>query len=109
MALTTAPTCQHEIEPNRRCGSPALRRMRYCYFHQRAHRRNARIVAEQARQRWFESVNTNDPKAVQRALAEVIRRLGSGSVRHSKAGAILQQLQDASARLRAAAVASPEC
>lgn len=83
--------------------------MRYCYFHQRAHQRNARKLAEQARQRWFESVNTNDPKAVQRALAEVIRRLGSGSLGHYKAGVILHQLQDASARLRAAAAASTEC
>jgi hypothetical protein len=103
MALTTASTCQFEIEPNRRCGSPALRRMRYCYFHQRAHKRNARKLAERARQRWFESVNTNDPKAVQRALAEVVWHLASGSIDPDKVGVMLHELQEASDRLRAAA------
>lgn len=103
MALTTAPTCQHEIEPNRRCGRPALRKMRYCYSHQRDHNRNARKLAERVRQRWFESLNTNNPKAVQRALAEIARRLASGLIDPEKAAAMLYQLQAASAGLQAPA------
>ena len=103
MALTTAPTCQHQIEPNRRCGRPVLRRMRYCYSHQRDHNRNARKLAERVRQRWFESVNTNNPKAVQRALAEIVRRLASGLIDPEKAGAMLYELQAARASLQAPA------
>lgn len=103
MALTTASTCQHQIEPGRRCGRPALRRMRYCYSHQRDHKRNARKLAERARQRWFESVDTNDPRAVQRALAEIVRRLASGSIDLTKAGAMLYQLHAASVSLGTAA------
>ncbi|MGC1374117.1 MAG: hypothetical protein WA824_18425 [Candidatus Sulfotelmatobacter sp.] len=99
MALTPAPTCQYQVEPDRRCGRPALRGMRYCYSHQRDHRRNARKLAERARQRWFESVDTSDPRAVQRALAEIVRRLSSGSIDPSKAGAVLYQLHAASVRI----------
>lgn len=103
MALTSAPTCQYQIEPGRRCGSPALRKMRYCYFHQPGHQRNARKLAERARQPRIETVDTNDPKAVQRALAEIVNRLASGSISLHKVGAILRKLQAASVRLRAAA------
>jgi hypothetical protein len=72
--------------------------MRFCYTHQRAHKRNARKLAERARQRWFESVNTNDAKAVQKALAEILRRVALGLVDHTKAGAMLRLLQVASVR-----------
>jgi hypothetical protein len=102
MALTTAPTCQYQVQANRRCGRPALRKMRYCYTHQRDHKRNARKLAERARQRWFESVDTNDPKAAQRALAEILRRLASGSIDLNKAGAMLHELQTASVGRQAA-------
>ncbi|MFY9744365.1 MAG: hypothetical protein WAK21_20360 [Candidatus Sulfotelmatobacter sp.] len=72
--------------------------MRYCYAHQRDHQRNARKLAERARQPWFESVDTNDPRAVQRALAEIVRRLASGSIDLTKAGAMLHELHAASIR-----------
>jgi hypothetical protein len=77
--------------------------MRYCYLHQRDHKRKARKLAERSRQRWFESVNMNDAKAIQKALAEIIRRLALGSVDLNKAGAMLQELQIASIRLQNAA------
>jgi hypothetical protein len=99
MALTTALTCQYEIEPTQRCGRPALRRMRYCYFHQRDHKRNSRKRAERAHQRWFESVNKNDPAAIRRALAEILRRLSLDQIDHDKAGQMLFELQTAALTL----------
>jgi len=110
MALTTAPTCQYEIEPNRRCARPALRKMRYCYSHQRDQKRKPRKLAERARQHWFESVNMNDAKAIQKALAEIMRRLALGLIDHNKAGAMLHKLQVATAWLQHATCAnSIEC
>lgn len=76
--------------------------MRYCYLHQRAYKRVAKKRAERARQRWFESVDMSDPRAVQRALAEVMRRLISEQVNPQKAGQMLFELQTASLRLRTA-------
>jgi hypothetical protein len=77
--------------------------MRYCYSHQRDHKRNARKLAERARQRWFESVAMNDPKAIQKALAEIVRRLASESIDLTKAGAMLHELHAASIRTGTAA------
>lgn len=80
---------------NRKCARPALRRLRYCYFHQRAHERAARKASERARQRWFDTVRLDDPRAIQRALHETIRRLLAGEIGTRKAGQILDKLQAA--------------
>ena len=58
-------------------------------------------MAERVRQTWFESVELDDPKAVQKALCEVIRRLVSGQIEHKKAGQLLYRLQTAIANRKA--------
>jgi hypothetical protein len=85
-----------------RCGSPAMRGTRHCYYHQLAPARRARKNAEHARQRWFESASLEDAASVQRALAEVMTRLLSGDIAHKQAGQILFKLQTASLNLRSA-------
>jgi hypothetical protein len=93
MGTKAAATCQHQTEEGSQCGRPALRRLRYCYFHQREHARAARRTAERARQRWFDSVALDDPNEVQRALREIMRRILSGQIEHKKAGQMLYKLQ----------------
>jgi hypothetical protein len=81
-----------------RCGSPAMRRARYCYSHKRAHGQKARKIAERKRQRWFESAPLGDSASVQRALTQVLNRLLSGEIDHKQAGQILTKLQSVTAK-----------
>jgi hypothetical protein len=69
-----------------RCGSPAIRRTRYCYSHKREHGQKAKKIAERARQRWFESAPLGDYKSVKRALTRVLNRLLAGEIDHQHAG-----------------------
>jgi hypothetical protein len=100
MKATTVPLCQHWMDNTTHCGSPAMRGTRYCYNHRLAHARVARKNAERARQRWFESAPLRDLSSVQRALAQVMSRLLSGTISYKCAGQILYKLQTASANLR---------
>ena len=85
--------CQHVKKDGIRCGSPAMREKRYCFFHQRDREHEARRRAEHLRQRWFESVDLNDAKAVQRALGEVVLRILEGRIEGKKAAEILNRLR----------------
>jgi hypothetical protein len=100
MEKATVLLCQHWKDNATRCGSPAMRGTRHCYYHQLAPARGARKNAEHTRQRWFDSVSLDDAASVQRALAEVLTRLLSGNIDHGRAGQILYRLQTASANLR---------
>jgi hypothetical protein len=85
--------CQHVKRDGVRCGSPAMRSKRYCFFHQRDHERDAKRAAEDCRQRWFESVDLNDAKAVQRALRELLQRVLEGRISGMKAAEIIGKLR----------------
>jgi len=92
------PLCQHWMDNTTRCGSPAMRRTRYCYSHKRAHGQKARKITERTRQRWFESAPLGDSASVQRALTQVLNRLLSGEIDHKQAGQIITKLQSVSAK-----------
>lgn len=96
MAFIDAPKCQYQREDGTLCRSPARRRLRLCAFHHRQHKRNAKKIAERVRQRWFESVALDDPKSLQRALAQVMERLVDGRIDDQRAGQLLQKLAVAS-------------
>ena len=85
--------CQHVKRDGVKCGSPAMREKRYCFFHQPERQREARRRAEHERQRWFESVDLNDAKAVQRTLREVVERLLAGRISRTKAAEIIGRLR----------------
>jgi hypothetical protein len=53
------------------------------------------MAAERRRQRWFESVDLNDAKAVQRALREVVVRVLEKKTDQNKAGQLLNELSAA--------------
>jgi hypothetical protein len=96
MAITDIPKCQHQHKDGIRCQRPARRRLRLCDFHHREHKRNAKRIAERARQRWFDSVALDDPKSIQKALVQVIQRLLLGEIDNNRAGQLLHTLQMAS-------------
>jgi len=96
VGTSPVPLCQHWMDNTTRCASPAMRLTQYCYSHHRERARQRRKIAEQTRQRWFESAPLEDAASVQRALMQVMSRLVSGDIDHKQAGQILYQLQTAS-------------
>ena len=100
MALDDVPRCQHVKMNGTQCGSPALRRKRHCFFHERIRREQARIAADRSAQRAFDLPLLEDANSVQVALMKVIQMLGSGTLDHKTAGLMLYALQTASNNLR---------
>ena len=102
MALEDVPRCQHIKVNGTQCGSPRLRNRRYCFFHDRIRREQARIAADVSARRRFDLPLLEDANSVQVALMKVIQMLGSGNLDHKTAGLMLYALQTASANLRIA-------
>ena len=100
MSLENVPRCQHVKVNGTQCGSPALRRRRYCFFHDHTRREQAKIAAKASAPRRFDLPLLEDANSVQVALMKVIQMLASGSVDHKTAGLILYALQTASINLR---------
>jgi hypothetical protein len=100
MSLEDVPRCQHIKINGTQCGSPALRRRRHCFFHDRIRREQARIRAEASAQPTFELPLLEDANCVQVALMKVIQMLASGRMDPKRAGLILYALQTASINLR---------
>jgi hypothetical protein len=99
MGLENVPRCQHVKVNGTQCGSPALRRRRYCFFHDHARREQAKVVAVASAQRRFDLPLLEDANSVQVALMKVIQMLASGTVDSKTAGLILYALQTASANM----------
>jgi hypothetical protein len=100
MGLENVPRCQHIKINGTQCGSPALRRRRHCFFHDRIRREQAKIAAQASAQPTFELPLLEDANCVQVALMKVIQMLASGRMDHKTAGLILYALQTASVNLR---------
>ena len=100
MGLENVPRCQHVKMNGTQCGSPALRRRRHCFFHDRVRRERAKIAAQASGQRRFDLPLLEDASSVQVALMKVIQMLGCGQMDHKTAGLILYALQTASVNLR---------
>jgi hypothetical protein len=100
MGLENVPRCQHVKMNGTQCGSPALRRRRQCFFHERIRRERAKIAADTSAQRGFDLPLLEDANSVQVALMKVIQMVGSGRMDHKTAGLILYALQTASVNLR---------
>lgn len=100
MGLENVPRCQHVKINGTQCGSPALRRRRHCFFHDRIRREQAKIAAQPSVHPPFELPLLEDANCVQVALMKVIQMLASGRMDHKTAGLILYALQTASGNLR---------
>jgi hypothetical protein len=108
MGLDDVPRCQHVKMNGTQCGSPALRRRRHCFFHERIRREQAKIAADASAQRSFDLPLLEDANSVQMALMKVIQMLGSGRMDHKTAGLMLYALQTASINLRNATFEADE-
>ena len=96
--------CQHIKVNGVQCGSPALRRNRFCFFHKRFHDERIRLATDQARARrasaTFVLPVLEDANSVQIALMQVMRMLLSNQIEHKTASLLLYALQTASGNLR---------
>jgi hypothetical protein len=100
MSMDNVPRCRHVKANGTQCGSPALRRRRFCYFHTEVRKRQAAIAADHFGHCYFDFPVLEDANAVQIALMQVLQMLGRGRLDHKTAGLLLYGLQTASANLR---------
>jgi hypothetical protein len=101
MSLENVPRCRHIKMNGVQCGSPALRRHRYCFFHNRMLDGKKRFSEKHLKPRpLFSMCLLEDANAVQVALMQVLQLLGSGQMDHKTAGLMLYGLQTASANVR---------
>ena len=102
MALEDVPRCQHVKVNGTQCGSPALRRRRRCYFHDRMLDGRKQFAAESCikPRPMFSMCLLEDANSVQVALMQVLNLLGSGQMDPKTAGLMLYGLQTASGNLR---------
>ena len=94
--------CQHIKVNGVQCGSPALRRNRFCFFHKRFHDERIRLAADRARRGpgTFTLPVLEDANSIQIALMQVMRLLLSRQIEHKTASLLLYALQTASGNLR---------
>jgi hypothetical protein len=94
--------CQHLKINGTQCGSPALRRNRFCFFHKRFQDEHIRLHANRARRgvATFVLPVLEDANSIQIALMQVMRLLVSQQIEHKTASLLLYALQTASTNLR---------
>ena len=93
--------CQHIKINGTQCGSPALRRNKFCFFHKKWHDERILINARHARRaRSIDLPVLEDANSIQVALMQVMRMIMTGELDTQKAGLLLYALQTASCNLR---------
>ncbi|HET6179354.1 MAG TPA: hypothetical protein VFE61_20670, partial [Candidatus Sulfotelmatobacter sp.] len=94
--------CQHLKVNGTQCGSPALRRNRFCYFHKLYQDERIKLSADRARRgaATFVLPVLEDANSIQIALMQVVRLLVSQQIDHKSASLLLYALQTASTNLR---------
>jgi hypothetical protein len=102
MSLQDVPRCQHVKVNGTQCGSPALRRRRHCYFHNRMLDGKKRFTAEsQMKPRPLFSMGLlEDANSLQLAIMQVLSLLGCGQMDPKTASLMLRGLRIASLNLR---------
>ena len=94
--------CQHLKTNGTQCGSPALRRNRFCYFHKRYQDERIRLNLDHRRRgtaTFFLPV-LEDANSIQMSLMQIMRLLLTGQIEHKTASLLLYALQTASTNLR---------
>jgi hypothetical protein len=94
--------CQHLKINGTQCGSPALRRNRFCFFHKRFQDEQIKLSTDRARRgvATFILPVLEDANSIQIALMQVMRLLLSGQLDHKTTSLLLCALQTASTNLR---------
>jgi hypothetical protein len=98
--------CQHLKVNGTQCGSPALRRNRFCYFHKLHHEERVELNLDRlkdARARCRKVAVTlpvlEDANSIQVSLMQIMRLIISGQIDGKIAGLLLYALQTASSNL----------
>ncbi len=98
--------CQHIKVNGTQCGSPALRRNRFCYFHKRHHDERIQINGDRQKntrsRRRAVAIDLpvfEDANSIQVSLMQITRLLIAGDIDAKTAGLILYALQTASSNL----------
>src|SRR5471032_1249276 len=91
--------CRHVHADGRRCGSRALRRQNFCYYHtaNRPPVQNPRLRKQERNE--FDLSDPADRTALQLSLGEVLRRIASNQIDPRRAGLLLYGLQIASGNI----------
>jgi hypothetical protein len=94
--------CQHLKINGTQCGSPALRRNRFCFFHKRFQDEQIKLSAARARRgtATFVLPVLEDANSIQIALMQVMRLLLAQQIDHKTATLLLSALRTASTNLR---------
>jgi hypothetical protein len=99
--------CQHIKVNGTQCGSPALRRNRFCYFHKRHHEERIALAADRAksagRSRRRAAIDLpvlEDANSIQVSLMQIMRLIIAGNIDSKTAGLLLYALQTASGNLQ---------
>jgi len=94
--------CQHLKVNGTQCGSPALRRNSFCYFHKLHHEERIVLNADRARRRHNITIELpvlEDANSIQVTLMQIMRLIVAGQIDGKTAGLLLYALQTASANL----------
>ena len=103
MALypTSIPRCQHIKVNGTLCGSPALHRRHYCFFHQQWRERRVQINTNALRRaRSLDLPVLEDASSIQVTLMQVMRLLVAGQIEHKTAFLLPYALQTAWGNLK---------
>lgn len=94
--------CHHIKVNGTQCGSPALRRNRFCYFHKLYQDQRIKLTADRASRGvpTFILPVLEDANSIQIALMQVMQLLVSQQIDHKTASLLLYALQTASNNLR---------
>ncbi|MGA9979312.1 MAG: hypothetical protein WBQ08_11860 [Candidatus Sulfotelmatobacter sp.] len=99
---SNAPRCQHLKVDGTQCGSPALRRNRFCFFHKRFQEERISISRDRVRRGRATLILPvlEDANSIQVSLMQIMRLLAAGQIDARNAGLMLYALQTASFNLR---------
>jgi len=94
--------CQHLKVNGTQCGSPALRRNRFCYFHKLHHEERIELNTDRARRSRHVTIDLpvlEDANSIQVSLMQIMRLIVTGQIDGKTAGLLLYALQTASVNL----------
>jgi hypothetical protein len=89
--------CRHVMPAGRRCHSPALRNMAYCFNHQKLHKALNRSKHSHNR---VEIASIETPEGVRLAITQVCDALGKARIDEKRAGVMMHGLQLATQLVR---------
>ncbi len=107
MSLFNIPRCQHLKVNGVQCGSPALKRNRFCFFHKRFQEERIKLNTDRLKTDRARHGHASlflpvleDANSIQVSLMQIMRLLASGQIDSKIASLLLYALQTATLNLR---------